>query len=232
MPTPGTRTAGSQTLARGLAALNAVVAAPDGMGIQDLADAIGVHRTIAYRILGTLADATYITRGADGRYRGATGLLRLRAAGYETLKHVALPLLSDLADELGATVSLLVAEQHEAVALTVVEPERPTFRIAFSTGSRHPLDQGAAGYALSALIHDPRPDEPVQVAEVRTRGYAITHGEVEPGAWALAMPIATRHVGMAACVNVISHREDVISNAVEATAACTRTLEQRLLETP
>ncbi len=50
--TTGTNGApGSQTLARGLAALQLVAAAPNGLTAQQVADEIGVHRTIAYRLL-------------------------------------------------------------------------------------------------------------------------------------------------------------------------------------
>ncbi len=55
---PETQTAtvpGSQTLARGLNALQLVADAPSGLTVQQVADGVGVHRTIAYRLLATLA---------------------------------------------------------------------------------------------------------------------------------------------------------------------------------
>ncbi len=42
---------GSQTLARGLNALQLVAEAPSGLTVQQVADGVGVHRTIAYRLL-------------------------------------------------------------------------------------------------------------------------------------------------------------------------------------
>src|ERR1700759_4556804 len=42
---------GSQTLARGLAALQLVAASRNGLTVQQVADDIGVHRMIAYRLL-------------------------------------------------------------------------------------------------------------------------------------------------------------------------------------
>ena len=47
---------GSQTLARGLSALQMVADSPSGLTVQQLADRVGVHRTIAYRLLSTLAE--------------------------------------------------------------------------------------------------------------------------------------------------------------------------------
>ena len=65
---------GSQTLARGLSALQLVATAPAGLTVQQVADHAGVHRTIAYRLLATLADFRLVAKGEDGRYRPAAGL--------------------------------------------------------------------------------------------------------------------------------------------------------------
>lgn len=228
MPATPTRTAaGAQTLARGLVALRAVAIAPSGLTVQEIAEELGVHRTIAYRMLSTLAEAGLIARGDDGRYRGAVGLLELRAAGYEEIKHVAEPLLRDLADDLGATTSLLVPESNEAVALLVVGPRAARYHIAFSTGSRHPLDRGAAGKALLAAL-PPDVAESAEIAEARRAGYAITFGEVEPGAWGLAAPVRLERHGLIACINVITYREDLVRDSVERVLAAARAIERRL----
>ena len=54
---------GSQTLARGLAALQLVATSPTGLTVQEVADDIGVHRTIAYRLLSTLAQFRMVAKG-------------------------------------------------------------------------------------------------------------------------------------------------------------------------
>lgn len=221
--------AGAQTLARGLAALRAVSTSRSGLTVQELSQLLDVHRTIAYRVLSTLVEADLVSKGDDGRYRGAIGLLDLRAAGYETIKHVAEPALAALADELGATVSLLVAVQDEAVALLVLSPRAARYHVAFAAGSRHPLDRGAAGHALRAAL-PPVPGENESVAEARAAGYAITFGEVEPGAWGLAAPIPLSDLDLVACVNVITHREDVIRGAAERVKASAHELARKLLD--
>lgn len=216
---------GAQTLARGLSALSAVAGAPQGLAVQDVADLLDVHRTIAYRLMSTLVDAGFIAKGDDGRYRGATGLLALRAAGYESLTYATAPVLADLADALGATVALLVIENDEAVALQVLSPRASNYHIAFSMGSRHPLDKGAAGHALMAATA-PREGESTEVAETRERGWAITHGQVEPGAWGLAAPVRLPRLGIIACVNVISHREDIVRTSVDRVVETAQRIER------
>ena len=59
---PTTTAPGSQTLARGLIALQLVADAPAGLTVQQVADGIGVHRTIAYRLLATLAQFSFVSQ--------------------------------------------------------------------------------------------------------------------------------------------------------------------------
>lgn len=214
---------GAQTLARGIAALRAVVESPDGITAQELADRLDVHRTIAYRILVTLAESALIARGDDGRYRGAAGLLPLAAGAYAAFVRAAVPVLRTVAEETGATSSLLVAQGGEAVALAVLAPETARYRIVFAEGSAHPLDRGAAGHALSALT-PATPSEASAVAEVRERGYAMTFAEVEPGAYGVAVPVVRPEIAAPLCLNLITFRRDVAEAAVPAALAAARSL--------
>ncbi len=97
--------AGSQTLARGLTALQIVAASATGLTVQELADRVGVHRTIAYRLLSTLTHFRLVAKGEDGRYRPAAGLAVLGASFDRNVRQLSLPTLRALADELGTTVS-------------------------------------------------------------------------------------------------------------------------------
>lgn len=208
------RPAGSQTLARGLVALAAVASSEDGLSIQQLAEMIDVHRTIAYRILSTLSDAGLVHRGVDNRYRGASGLIALSQAAYSGLRAVCLPPLRVLADDLRSTVSLLVKEGGEAVAVAVIEPRVQAYQMSFTQGSRHPLSRGAAGHAIMSSM-PPNEDDSQQVTHARKNGYAITYGEIEPNLYALAAPIFGRTSDPPACVNLISNRQEVVEDAID-----------------
>ncbi|EUA51242.1 putative regulatory protein [Mycobacterium xenopi 3993] len=63
-----------------------------------------------------------------------------------------MPTLRALADDLGTTVSLLVAEGDQQVAIAVVVPGHVSYQLSFHEGSRYPLDRGAAGIALLASM--------------------------------------------------------------------------------
>jgi len=90
---------GSQTLARGLAALQLVATSPTGLTVQQVADDIGVHRTIAYRLLSTLAQFRMVAKGEDGRYRSAAALAVLGASFDNNVRQLSVPTLRALADE-------------------------------------------------------------------------------------------------------------------------------------
>src|SRR6476620_4302029 len=126
---------GSQTLDRGLRALKMVAAAPGGMTIQEVADQLGVHRTIAHRLLGTLTDHHLIARGPDNRFRAGGGLTALASGVQSALRDTAMPIMRELADELESTVVLLVREGEEVVGIAVVSPSNSTYHLAFRTGS-------------------------------------------------------------------------------------------------
>ncbi len=218
---------GSQTLARGLRALQLVAAAKGGLTIQQVADRIGVHRTIAYRVLSTLAQYRLVAKGEDGRFRSAAGLATLGASFDNNIRELSLPVLRALADELGTTVSLLVAEGDQQVAIAVIVPTHVSYQLSFHEGSCYPLDRGAAGIALLASM-PARPGERELVTKAREQGWVITHGEIEPGTYGLAVPVLRPPSSPHTCINLISHREDVVLRGRDAVVAAAERLSKVL----
>ncbi|ORB84097.1 IclR family transcriptional regulator [Mycobacterium kansasii] len=206
---------GSQTLARGLTALQLVAVSPSGLTMQEVADRVGVHRTIAYRLLATLTQFRLVAKGEDGRYRPAAALAVLGSSFDHNLRQLSLPTLRSLADELGTTVSLLVAEGDQQVAVAVIVPTQVAYQLAFHEGSRYPLDRGAAGIALLASL-PPRQGERDLVAATRERGWVMTYGEIEPNTYGLAVPMRRAAPSPPTCINLISHREDMVIRGRDA----------------
>ena len=73
-------------------------------------------------------------------------------------------------------------------AIAVAAPTKATYHLAFRTGSRHPLGRGSAGICLLSAL-PARPGERPEVTRARTQGFAVSKGEVEPGAHGLAVLI-------------------------------------------
>jgi DNA-binding IclR family transcriptional regulator len=166
----------SQTLDRGLRILDLLAVAPTGRTVAELAADLGVGRTVVYRLLATLEAHQLVHRNPSGRVGLGTGALRLASRVVPLLRDAALPALRRLAEDVGATAHLTVADGGEALAVAVVEPSWTDFHVAYRVGSRHPLDQGAAGHAL-----------------VRSRagdtGFVVSRGELQPGATGIAAAV-------------------------------------------
>lgn len=204
-----------------------VADSPGGLTVQQLADQIGVHRTIAYRLLTTLAEFRLVAKGEDGRYRPAAGLAVLGASFDRNVRQVSLPTLRALADELGTTVSLLIAEGDQQVAIAVIVPSHVAYQLSFHEGSRYPLNRGAAGIALLASM-PPRPGERELVTRARERGWVTTYAEIEPNTYGLAVAVRRPAPSPPTCINLISHREDVVMRGKDAVVKAAKQLSELL----
>jgi DNA-binding IclR family transcriptional regulator len=179
----------AQTLDRGLRLLHLVADVP-GLTVTEAAARMGVGRTVVYRLVGSLAEHGMIRRDGAGRLRLGAGLLQLAQRAQPLIADAARPSLRLLAEDVGATAHLTVAEGREAVALVVVEPSWTAFHVAYRSGSRHPIERGAAGRAILAG----RRGERTPVA---------TAGELQPGAYGVAAPVLGVE-GLEASVGVVA----------------------------
>lgn len=180
----------AQTLDRGLRLLHLVADAPGGLTVTEVAARLGVARTVVYRLASTLAEHGMLRRDAGGRLRLGAGVLHLARRVQPLVAEAALPALRRLAEQIGATAHLTIADGGEALALAVVEPSWTRFHVAYRSGSRHPLDRGAAGRAILA-------------GRRGEHGYVTTAGELEPGACGVAAPVPGVD-GLEASVGVVA----------------------------
>jgi len=181
----------AQTLDRGLRLLTLVSGSPAGLTMTEAAEALGVGRAVVYRLVTTLGAHGLVRRDGEGRVRLGLAVLHLAEAARPLLAEAARPALRSLAEAVGATAHLTVTDAGEALAVLVVEPSWTTFHVAYRTGTRHPLDRGAAGLALLAG---------------RTPGsqpYVVSAGALQEGAHGVAAPV--RGVsGVEASVGVVA----------------------------
>lgn len=178
-----------RTLDRGLAALDLVARARDGLRIAEIAEKLGVHRAIAYRIIATLTDNAMVQRLPDGRIILGSGAIVLAAHAEGAIRTLARPVVEDLAERTGATAFLSMAQGADCVAILTAEPRNAFLNIHYRVGTRHPIDKGAAGLAI--LSGRPaQPDDPDPVQTARRDGYSLTRGELQKGAVGVSSPVA------------------------------------------
>ena len=139
-----------QTLDRGLRLLHLVAETPGGLTMTEAAGAPGRRPRGGLPAGRAPCPSTAWSGATAGRLRLGAGVLQLARRAQPLVADAALPALRRLAEAVGATAHLTVADGGEALALAVVEPSWTQFHVAYRTGSRHPLDRGAAGQAILA----------------------------------------------------------------------------------
>jgi DNA-binding IclR family transcriptional regulator len=180
----------AQTLDRGLRLLQLVADSVAGLSVTEAANRLGVGRAVVYRLAATLIEHRMIRRDSTGRLRLGAGVLHLANRAQPLIADGARPILRRLAEAIGATAHLTVADGVEAVALAVVEPSWTAFHVAYRTGSRHPIERGAAGKAIVA-------------GRTAAAGWITSEGELQAGAYGIAAPVIGVD-GLEASVGVIA----------------------------
>jgi len=195
-----------QTLSRGIQVLEIISRSPSGLQIVDIAQALGVHRAIAYRLVATLEEHLLVIRDTEGRIQIGGGIVALSDRYQPQLRAKALPVLRSLAEASGGTAFLCIGQGEECVAIEVAEPETPLLKVSYRVGSRHPVTRGAAGLAI-AMQRPPRNNDSDELQSARQNGFALTRGQLQQGAIGVAAPLArSGHTGLGteACIGVVA----------------------------
>jgi DNA-binding IclR family transcriptional regulator len=210
----------SQTLDRGLRVLRLLAEHPRGLSITELAGALEVNRTVVYRLVATLEQHALARRDETGRVELGLAVLHLSRAVQPMLRDLAAGTLRKLAEELGATAHLTVADGGEALAIAVVEPSWTDYHVGYRVGARHPLDVGAAGKAI--LLGRAIAAGANEGAEL-----VATEGELQAGALGLAAPVMGLP-GVEASVGVVALGSLDADEAGPAVVAAARDIASRL----
>jgi DNA-binding IclR family transcriptional regulator len=176
------RGTGSQTLSRGLTALEILADAEKPLTIDELSHRLQLHRSITYRIVRTLEDHRLVVRNARGELELGARLAGLARNVARDLQSAALPELTTISSELGMTtfVATFESDTGDAVTLASVEPRHADAVVAQRPGDRHPVDQGAPGRAITRQL----------MGESAAVPYETSHDEVIPGLSCVAVPLA------------------------------------------
>jgi len=161
-----------------------------------------INRTVAHRLLTTLAQRAYIRREIAGYVLGPA-LLQLTRGMNTDLPSKAKPIMQKLAAQTGETVVLHGIANSEAVVIEQALGQKHLVRVEHRPGSRHSLLQGASGWSLIAfqdMKHIERvlkssPDPQAarnRIALTREQGYAISYDELQLGVHGIAVPIMER----------------------------------------
>jgi DNA-binding IclR family transcriptional regulator len=203
----------SSTLASGLAVLEfvALVGQKKGVTLQAVTDAMGLHRSNAYRYLKTLVSSEWLDYDPETyRYRLGPKSLQIAGASLEQwdLRFVARPFLEELAQATCLAAHLAVLADASIVYLDKVDSYSP-IQMRSRPGMTAPAYCTAMGKAMLAALSPHRvmnligeempgraPNTITQIDAlledldlVRERGYSLDQEENEPGIGCVAAAI-------------------------------------------
>jgi len=216
---------GVQTISRAIAVLKEVAKKNDkGAALSNIAKSTNLNISTTHRILSTLKSEGLIDRNPISKfYHLGISLYYLGTSAYQfsICKHFQ-PTLEAIANHTEDTTFLLIRSGYDAVCTARVEGKFPIRTLTFDVGSRRPLGIGAGGLALIAFLPDEefqeiinanrkrypvlnnRSPNDIKTLVLRSQrlGYALSKGNVTPGATAVALPVYDDNGSVIAAVSV------------------------------
>jgi len=205
----------SKTVDQALRVLAEIGSARGPGTVAELAQRLGVPRTVANRLLATLHAHGFVHRGPDARYALGVALVDLAGRVEARLREVAAPVLARLAERLDETAILTIRDGAEAVALDQYRAGRYLVAIDYRPGTHHPLHVAAAGLAMLAWSADSQAERVVaatpdpaamrdRLAVIRSRGYADSADEFQQGVCGVSAPIFGPRGAPVASIGVVT----------------------------
>jgi len=200
-----------QSVTRAIQIIDVLVSHPEGVGVKELSDRLGLKVSTVHNLLSTLIYHGYAGQNPDGRYAVGTEMFQLasRMRGPDHLLSVTERHVNELGARTRETVFFGILRHGKAALLHVRPGEKRLVAGPRAEGSPA-LHVTAMGKALlSALDDDEREAyirsadyHPVTAASItspdllrteiertRLRGYATNHGEETEGVNGIAVPV-------------------------------------------
>ncbi len=220
-------------LKRGLAILQLFDRERSTLRLAEIARAIAVPRSSAFRLVYTLEAMGFLERTADGQsYRLASRVLGLGFAYLSSIElvEVAREPLDALRAKTGLSVHLAVREGTEIVHL-VRMPSQRAFASNLQVGMRRPAHAAPMGRILLCELSDAELDRlykgrtlervtestPTtlkalrkELAEDRARGYVISLGTYIPAGCSASAPVRDASGTIVAAINIVGPRHGPI----------------------
>ncbi|MCI8454136.1 MAG: IclR family transcriptional regulator [Lachnospiraceae bacterium] len=187
------------------------------MGIMELSNLLGFHKSTTHRLVMSLQHMGYIRQDEETLKYGLS--LKFLEIGSKILEQTNMaslihPSLKRLSEQTGETIHLVRREGNEAVYIDKVESSVSSIRMVSRVGSRIPLYCSGVGKALLAEFKD-REIRSVwenseirrltphtimtfeelmeRIGEVRKKGYALDDEENEEGVRCIAVSLKDYH---------------------------------------
>lgn len=171
-----------------------------------------INRTVAYRLLTTLNNRSYVVKTKDGYVLGPA-VASLLYNQPTQLRELARPIMKDLSQKTGETVVLHELDGDSSIVSDQIVGEKHFLRVEIPIGSRFPLHVAAGGLAILAYQPQAKIERlikrsngaltPDMVAEVRANGYAKSSNILQSGVHGIGVPIRDQSGAVQAAMVVV-----------------------------
>jgi len=183
----------------------------ESWSIDDIAQMVNLPKSTSYRLVGALQERGFLEKSGTSHYQLGITFMRLSAVAVSSnrdIRLMAMPSMKRIADTVKESVSLMRLMNHQVVCVESIEGQY-SLRVSIQQGRIQPLHAGASSRVL--LAHLPEEDWgkyltfPLErytettitdfdalcenLQTIRRVGYAISNGEVDIGARAIAVPL-------------------------------------------
>ena len=207
-----TEIVGTQSIARAMELLRTVAEGPaNGVTLAEAAEATGLHRATAHRVLAALTRERLVEQDAAHRYHPGVELWIMgeAAARRFDIRDLARPALERIASDTEDTVYLSVRSGPEAICLACCEGAFPIRTLSLKVGDRRPLGVGSGSLALLSFLPPAEREDVLAssgpqlaryarfssavlrrlVDQTRARGYSFVAGTIISGMSAFGVPV-------------------------------------------
>lgn len=244
-----------QSLDRALNILEKIVKSDDGLGVTELSNSLGLHKSTTYRLLATLAYREYVKQDSkNDKYKVGIKLFELGNLALNKLevRNEVRPFLEELMAKTGETIHLGVIDDSEVVYIDKVESPQ-TIRMYSEVGKRAPVHCTGLGKVLLAYSSLEVIDKFIEenglpaytnntitevdifkkhLDKIRRQGFAIDNVEHEEGIRCIAGPIFNYKGNAVASFSIsgptMRVTEDKISDFVELVRAYSKKMSRAL----
>ncbi|MEU4173133.1 IclR family transcriptional regulator [Streptomyces sp. NPDC026665] len=191
----------------------------------EVATALGVAKSTAYRYLQSLVTNRFLEEAPQGGFRLGLRVMELARVARRSygLSEVALPTLTTLAGSVHETVLLTRRVGDLVVCLDRAESQTHRVRISYERGMTLPINAGASAFTLLAWSPPRQVEELLRATElrkftpltltdvddilarlrqIRADGYSVSRSEVDHDVLGVAAPIFDEGEAVVAAVSV------------------------------
>ena len=224
-----------QSVSHAIDVLEELAKAGGEVGVTELSKRLKLHKNNVFRLLATLELRGYVEQNLETEdYRLGVRSLQLGQAYLiqSELVAKAKPVIKNLADAIGETVSLAILQNGQVQYPVTIESKRPV-KVAPRVAVAFPAKQCAAGRLLTAQLPDAALEEilagntPQDVAiknqlnELRSNGLIIDRGAIEADVVTISKVVRGNTGGVIGAIEVLVPQyrakvEDIMSMIDEA----------------